>query len=165
MLSHVWHHFLSNLFFARIFLSVDKITHFFPFSRKEKHHQIEQLSKHLRYFEIDTGNSKSDLKIKEASHINCRITTKLSSHPFTTSSVPPCFFLSFFVVLFCFYISLSSIIFISLTLIICIFYCLHYPSLLLDHYYLIYNTPCMTSFSLIYCFYHLYANYQHLLLS
>ena len=112
LLSHVWHHFLSNLFFARIFVSVDKITHFFPFSRKEKHHQIEQLSKHLRYFEIDTGNSKSDLKIKEASHINCRITTKLSSHPFTTSSVPPCFFLSFFVVLFCFYISLSSIIFI-----------------------------------------------------
>ena len=84
----------------------------FPFSRKEKHHQIEQLSKHLRYFEIDTGNSKSDLKIKEASHINYRITTKLSSHPFTTSSVPPCFFLSFFVVLFCFCISLSSIIFI-----------------------------------------------------
>ena len=103
----------------------------FPFSRKEKHHQIEQLSKHLRYLEIDTANSKSNLKIKEASHINCKIPTKFSSHPFNTASVAPCFFLSFF---FCFVFAfLFHLLFsLSLTLIICIFYCLYYPSLLLD---------------------------------
>ena len=49
----------------------------------------------------DKANSKFDLKIKEALHINWRKpnlkgTTKSSnSHPFAIDSVPPCYFLIF----------------------------------------------------------------------
>ena len=62
---------------------------------------------------IDKANSKFDLKIKEALHINWRKPNlnvqTFSSHPFTIAFVPPCSFLSLF--FFFFYVFLSSIIF------------------------------------------------------
>ena len=85
---------------------------------------------------IDKANSRFDLKIKEALHINWRklkCTPKsLSSHPFTIASVPlaPVCLCLFF---FCCFLHFSlSIVFIISTLIIDIFYCLNYTSLLLD---------------------------------
>ena len=50
---------------------------------------------------------------------------------------------------------------IPLTLIIVIFYCLNYTSLLLHST----QHTCITSFPFIYCFQSCYANYRHLLLS
>ena len=89
---------------------------------------------------IHKANSKFDLKIKEALHINWRklkCTTKsFSSHPFTiafAALAPFClcfFFFCFFVVVF-FGNSLSSIVFIISTLIIRTFYHLSFTLLLL----------------------------------
>ena len=78
---------------------------------------------------IDKANSKFDLKIKEALHINWRKRTKksFSSHPFTIASVPLCSFLSlFFLCVFLFHL----LFLLSLTL-IGIIYCLSFTSLLL----------------------------------
>ena len=91
---------------------------------------------------INKANSKFDLKINEALHINWRkpkwklkCTAKsFSSHPFTIASVPLApFCLCFSFVVFC--ISLSSIVFIISTLIISTFYCLNY-TLLLPHLFM-----------------------------
>ena len=83
------------------------------------------------YFKIiEKTNSKFDLKIKEALHIE--YTTKsFNSHPFTIAFVPLapfclCLFFSF--VVFC--ISLLSIVFIISTLVIGIFYVLNNSLLL-----------------------------------
>ena len=82
------------------------------------------------YFKIiDKANSKCDLKIKEALHINWRkpkcSTKSCISHPFAMASVP--LVLYFFVFAFLFHV----LFLLSLTLIIDIFYFLNYTSLLL----------------------------------
>ena len=85
------------------------------------------------YFKIiDKANSKFDIKIEEAIHINWikpKHTTKpFSSYTFTIACVTHLFFFVsvFLPFLFIFYFSLS------LTLIISIFCCFNYTSLLLD---------------------------------
>ena len=77
---------------------------------------------------IDKANSKFDLKIKEALHINWRKRTakSFSSHPSTIASVPPHSFLSLFFFAFLFHL----LFLLSLTL-IGIIYCLNYTALLL----------------------------------
>ena len=91
----------------------------------------------LRFKIIDKANSKFDLKIKEASHINWRksILNAQQNHLALTLSLQLLFpsllfaFVCFSFVVFC--ISLSSIVFIISTLIIDTFYCLNYTLLLL----------------------------------
>ena len=82
---------------------------------------------------IDKVNSKFDLKIKEALHINWRklkCTTKsFSSRPFTIASVPSCFFSIF--VFFIFAFLFHPLFLLSLALIIRVIDCLNYTSLLL----------------------------------
>ena len=122
---------------------------------------------------LDKPDSKFDLKTKEAFYINWRklkrATKSFSSFSFTITSVPPCSFLCDFVFfqlllfLFFFYIcvSHSSIIFI-------VFHTNYWhlsPSYLhvaftSSHH----TTPCIRSFSFIYCSHYLYTNYQYLLL-
>ena len=83
---------------------------------------------------IDKANSKFDLNIKEAFHINWKKPNlngkkkSFNSHPFTIASVPLASFCLCFSIVFC--ISLSSAFTIS-TLIIGMFYCLNYTLLLL----------------------------------
>ena len=87
----------------------------------------------LSFKMIDKINSKFDLKIKEALHINWRIpkcTTKsFSPHPFTIAFVPLVLFCLCFVYVcvFLFHLLFS----LSLTSIIDFFYCLNYTSPLL----------------------------------
>ena len=89
---------------------------------------------------IDKGNSKFDLKIKEAIHINWRKPTlnAQQNHLALNLSLQLLFtlllsaFVCFSFVAYC--ISLSSIVFIISTLIIGTFYCLNYTLLLLDLY-------------------------------
>ena len=90
---------------------------------------------------IDKPNSKFDLKIKEALHINWGTPNlsaqqnhlkSFSSHPFTIASLPLCFFLSLFCFVFVFFAFLFHLLFsLSLTLIIGFFYCLNYTLLLI----------------------------------
>ena len=103
---------------------------------------------------IDKANSKFDLKIKEALHINWRKPNlnAQQNHLALTNSLEllsplTLFCLWFFV--FCF--SLSSIIFI-----VCDTY---------RHHSSRYNTPSIIPFPFIYYFHYLYTNYRHLLLS
>ena len=95
---------------------------------------------------IDKANSKSDLKIKEALHISSRkpnLNMPQNHLALTIAFVPlVVFYLCFF------FVSFSSIIFMTLIMGIC--YCLNY-TLLLPHY----NTPYTTPFSFIYCFHYL----------
>ena len=116
---------------------------------------------------IDKANSKFDLKIKIVLHINWRKPnlnpqkTHLALTFFTIVSVPLfCSFLSLFVLFYRF----------SLLFVIIIISDTNYLHLLLSLLYFAvtsfdYNTPCVTSFSFIYCFHFLYANYRDLLLS
>ena len=88
---------------------------------------------------IDKANSKFDLKIKEALHINWRTCTTNAQQnhlalTFHYSLCSPCSLLSLFFFC-CFCIFLSSIVFIIATLIIGIFYCLNY-TLLLFHLFI-----------------------------
>ena len=118
---------------------------------------------------IDKANTKFDLKNKEALQINWRkpnLNAKQNHLALSFSlqilspllvSVFVCFFLVF---VFC--ASLLSTIFIISDL--------NYRHLLLSWLNFsipssYYNTPCITSFSFIYCLHYLYANYRHLLLS
>ena len=86
---------------------------------------------------IDKANSKFDLKIKEALHINWRKPNlnAQKNHLALTLSLKLLFplllsvFACFYFVVFC--ISLLSIVFIISTLLIGIFYCLNYTLLLL----------------------------------
>ena len=95
---------------------------------------------------IDKANSKSDLKIKEALHISSRkpnLNMPQNHLALTIAFVPlVVFYLCFF------FVSFSSIIFMTLIMGIC--YCLNY-TLLLPHY----NTPYTTPFSFLYCFHYL----------
>ena len=87
----------------------------------------------LSFKVINKGNSKLDLKIKEALQINWRKPNlnaqqkSFISHPFAIASVPVVLFLSFFFFEFLFYLLFS----LPLTLIIGVFYCLNYTSPLL----------------------------------
>ena len=73
------------------------------------------------------------------------------------------FRLCLFLFLFCFCLRLSFIYFFH--------YLWHYLSLsftaliTLRYYFISWETPCITSFTFIYCFYYLCAYYRHLLLS
>ena len=86
---------------------------------------------------IDKDNSKFDLNIKEALHINWSkpILNAQQNHLTLTLSLwllSPCSFLSFFVFFVVFYAFLFQILFpLFLTLIISILYCLNYTLLLL----------------------------------
>ena len=120
---------------------------------------------------IDKANSKFDLKIKEALHINWRkpnlnaqqnhlaLTLSLSCFclPLLFSAFVCCFFIV--VVVFLFQILFS----LSLMLIIGIFYCLHY-ALLLPHLITAHLVSYLFLSSIALIVY-LYANYQHHLLS
>ena len=120
---------------------------------------------------IDKANSKFNLKIKEALQINWRkpnLNIQQNHLTLTRSLWPPLFFSAFVCCCsFCCYLFFSAFLFhllfsLSLTLIIGIFYCLNDISLWL-HLIARCDTPCITSFSFIYCFIYLYANYRHLL--
>ena len=117
---------------------------------------------------LDKANSKFALKIKEAFYINWRKLRRAAksfiSFPFTVTSVPPvalflmCLLL-FLLFCFCFFnfcVSHSSIMFIISDT--------NYWHLLLPYLHVAitsfhHNIPCITSFSFIYCFHYLYANY------
>ena len=95
---------------------------------------------------IDKANSKLDLKIKEALHINWRkpnLNAQQNHLALTLSLQLASPFLSLFFVVFLFYLLFS----LSLALMINIFYCPDYTWLLL---HLITNTPCITPFLFIY---------------
>ena len=137
--------------------------------KDNKSHIFKHLHSTATYFDwynylcfkiIDKANSKFDLKMKEALHKpNFKCTTKsLSTHPFNIGSVPLVLFcFHFFFFLFCcFYAFLFPLLFsLPLMLIIGIFYCLNYTSLLL---YLI-------TTHLVWHLCYLSANYWHLVLS
>ena len=117
---------------------------------------------------VDKANSKFDLKIEEALHINLRKPelnaqqNHLSLSPFRYSFRPPSSVFFFFFLFSCgflFHLLFS----LSLTLIIMIFNCLNYTSLLL--LIATHLVSYITSFSFINYFQYLYANCWHLLLS
>ena len=91
---------------------------------------------------IDKANSKFDLKIKEALHINWRKPNLNAQQNHLA--------LTLFTIAFSFPLTLISII-----------YCLNYTSLLLH----LVTTHLLSHLFFIYCFHYLYGNYRHLLLS
>ena len=113
---------------------------------------------------IDKANSKFDLKIKEALHINRRkpnLNAEQNHLALTLSlylASPLCSFLCLFLVAFLFHLLFS----LSLAVIISIFYCLNYTSLLL-HLITTHLVSHLSLSSIIFIISN--TNYQHLLLS